>query len=143
VYSVYSWVTPFDVNSFKPLAWYWAVYPSGFHLEWLAQPNPAIEYLMFPMLVLLPLFWLKRKDSVASMCWLWLLCSFGPWFIADFFVRFEANFYIVYSLPALAIGCAYIYSMVKARKLRVGLAFTHLIFGMLIFFYYFPIPLLR
>lgn len=143
VYSVWSWVTPFDHNSFNPLAWYWATYQNGFSVAWLAQPNPAVEYLMFPLLGALVFLWQKGRGKCVSLCWLWLVCSFGPWFIANFFVHLEGNFYVVYSLPALAVGCAYLYSLVRSSRLRWGLALTQLSVGVLFFLYYFPVPILR
>jgi hypothetical protein len=139
----WSWVSPFGVNAFEPTKWIWLSVGGRTIYAWLSQPNVVVEYLMFPLLITLPiLYWVKR-NSVALLSWLWISFSFLPWLIAGLFVKTEGNFYIVYSVPFLAIGCTYLYSLIPNRKLKYALAFTQLSVGLLCFLYYFPLPLLR
>ena len=82
-----------------------------------------------------------KKNAVALISWLWLACSFLPWLIAGFFVKTEGNFYVVYSVPFLAIGCAYGYSLIGNRRLKYALAIAQLAVGLVWFLYYFPVRL--
>jgi 4-amino-4-deoxy-L-arabinose transferase-like glycosyltransferase len=134
-YAPWTWVTPFGENALVPLKW--ISWENGW--AWRCQPNAAVEYLMFPLLAILPVaYWIKR-NSVALLSWLWISFSFLPWLVAGLFVRTEANFYVVYSVPFLAIGCAYLYSRIGNRKLRYGLAVSQLAVAAGFFLYYYPI----
>jgi len=140
-YPPVSWVSPFGANAFNPQRWIWLEVGGRVYYQFAPQPNGAVEYLMFPLLCLLPVaYWIKR-NSIALLSWLCLCFGFLPWFIVGFFVRTEANFYVGASVPFLAVGCAYLYSLIKSRKLKYGLAFTQLAVGLVFFLWYFPIPL--
>jgi 4-amino-4-deoxy-L-arabinose transferase-like glycosyltransferase len=142
-YPPLSWTTPFAHNSWNPLSWYWAKTQTGKQIaNWQAQPNPLIEYTMFPLLAALPYFAWKRKDSKLWLLWLWTATTYLPWLIAGFLVRMEANFYIVYSLPTLAIGTSYIFSLITNQKLKWMLATGYFVAASLAFLAYFPIRLL-
>jgi hypothetical protein len=121
-YPPVAWVSPFGVNAFNPLRWIWLSVGGRLVYAWFSQPNAAVEYLMFPLLMALPVAYVVKKNAVALLSWLWIACSFLPWFVAGFFVRTEGNFYVVYSVPFLAIGCAYGYSLIGNRKLKYSLA---------------------
>jgi hypothetical protein len=140
-YPPVAWVSPFGENAWVPLRWIWLTVGDKTYYSWMCQPNAAVEYLMFPLLFALPVVYWFKRNAVALLSWLWIGFSFLPWFIVGFFVRTEANFYVVYSIPFLVIGCAYLYSLVKNRKLRWGLAFAQLGVGLIFFLVYFPIPL--
>ena len=98
---------------------------------------------MFPLLAVLPFFVWKRQGVLAKFVWLWLACTFLPWLFASVFVRMEANFYVVYSVPALALGAAYLYSLLKCSRMRYLLALLHLVGAGGMFLYYFPYILFR
>jgi 4-amino-4-deoxy-L-arabinose transferase-like glycosyltransferase len=142
-YPPLAWVSPFGANAWNPLRWIWLQVGGKMIYAWLAQPSPAVEYLTFPLLALLPVAWWIRRNSFALLCWLWIGFNYLPWFIVGFFVRTEANFYISFSVPFLALGSAYLYSFIRNRKLKYGLAATQIIVGVVWFLIYFPIPLLR
>jgi len=142
-YPPVSWVSPFGENAFNPLKLIWLEVGGREFYAFLLQPNVAVEYLMFPLLVLLPVaYWVKR-NGVALLCWLGLSLTFLPWLAAGFFVRTQANFYVGYSVPFLAVGCAYLYGFIHSRRLRYGLAFAQVAVGLVWFLYYFPLPLFR
>jgi dolichyl-phosphate-mannose-protein mannosyltransferase len=141
-YPPVSWVSPFGENAFNPLRWLWGMDNAGNYIfNFRGQSSIVVEYLMFPLLALLPLlYWLKRQ-KVALLSWLWISATFLPWLLAGFFVRTEANFYVMYSVPFLAVGCGYLYSLIKNRKLKYGLALIQLTVGLVWLLYYFPLPL--
>jgi hypothetical protein len=56
-------------------------------------------------------------------------------------VKTEGNFYVVYAVPFLAIGCAYGYSLIENRKLKYSLAIIQLAVGLAWFLFYFPVRL--
>ncbi len=141
-YPPVSWVTPFGANALNPLSWLWGQDMAGhFLFNFRAASSPVVEYLMFPLLFALPVVFAKWRSDVALLSWLWVAASFLPWFLVGFVVLMEGNFYIVYSVPFLAIGCGYMYSLIKRRWLRYGLAVTQLAVGLAFFLYYFPLPL--
>lgn len=142
-YPPISWVTPFGNNALHPLSWVWFQSGNRMVYDWVAQPNPMVEYLMFPLLFILPLLYWKRREGLALLSWLWIAASYLPWFVTGFFVRTEANFYVIYSVPFLAIGSAYLYTFIKNRKLKYGLAITQLLVGLVFFLYFFPLPIFR
>jgi predicted membrane-bound dolichyl-phosphate-mannose-protein mannosyltransferase len=141
-YPPLSWVSPFGENAFNPLRWLWGMDTAGHYIfNFRGQVSVVVEYLTFPLLALLPIvYWLKRS-KVALLSWLWVGATFLPWLLAGFFVRTEANFYIMYAVPFLAVGCGYLYTLLKNRKLKYGLALTQLVVGLVWLLYYFPLPL--
>jgi hypothetical protein len=142
-YPPVAWVSPFGENALNPQRWIWLTVGGRVYYEFLPQPNWVVEYLMFPLLVLLPVaYWFKR-NGLALLSWLCLWFSFVPWLLVGFFVRTEANFYVGASVPFLALGCVYLYSLIPNRKLKYALAFTQLAVGLLCYLYYFPLPILR
>jgi 4-amino-4-deoxy-L-arabinose transferase-like glycosyltransferase len=142
-YPPVAWVSPFGENALNPQRWIWLTVEGRTYYEFMPQPNWAVEYLMFPLLVVLPVaYWLKR-NSLALISWLCLVFGFGPWLLVGFFVRTEANFYVGASVPFLALGCVYLYSLIKNRRLKYALAITQLAVGLLCVIYYFPLPLIR
>ena len=141
-YPPIAWVTPFGANAWNPWKWMW-VTQGHITYNWVAQPNPSVEYWMFPLLFMLPLlYWLKR-NILAVLSWIWIAICYLPWFAAGFFVMTQANFYVIFSIPFLTIGFAYLYTFIMDRRLKYGLAITQLIIGIIWFLYYFPIPLFR
>ena len=141
-YPPISWVSPFGANAFNPLKWIWLSVGNKVYYSFMLQPNAGVEYLMFPLLVLLPVAYWVRREGVALLCWLLLVFTFLPWFIVGFFVRTEANFYLAASIPFLCVGSAYLYTFIKNRKLKYALALTQLAVAILWFVIYFPIPIL-
>ena len=141
-YPPLGWVSPFGENAFNPLSWLWGRDAVGNLLfSFRAMPSPVVEYLTFPLLAVLPIaYWVKR-NGVALLSWLWIAATFLPWLLAGLFVRMEGNFYVVYAVPFLALGCGYLYTLIKNRKLRYGLAISQLAVGLVWFLIYFPIPL--
>ena len=140
-YPPVAWVSPFGENAFNPQRWIWLSVGGRMFYNFQLQPNIAVEYLMFPLLVVLPVaYWVKRS-GVALLSWLCVGFTFLPWLVAGFFVRTQANFYVGYSVPFLAVGCAYLYSLIGSRRLKYGLAFVQLAVGLLWFMLYFPVPL--
>jgi 4-amino-4-deoxy-L-arabinose transferase-like glycosyltransferase len=140
-YAPWTWVSPFGENALVPLRWVWLESGGRMIYCWSCQSSWAIEYLTFPLLAVLPVaYWVKRHN-LALLSWLWIAFSYLPWLIAGLAVKTEANFYIVYAVPFLAIGCAYLYSQIKNRKLRWSLACTQLAIALGCFIYYFPISL--
>lgn len=140
-YPPISWVSPFGENAWVPLRWIWLSVGDRMFYNWQLQPNAAVEYLMFPLLFVLPVVYWFKRNAIALVSWLWLAFNFLPWLLVGFFVRTEANFYVALSAPFLAIGAVYLYSLIKNRKLKYGLAVTQLAIGLIFFLWYFPIPL--
>jgi predicted membrane-bound dolichyl-phosphate-mannose-protein mannosyltransferase len=112
----YGWVSPFGNN---------ALY------QGLIQPSVAVEYFMFPLLILLPILYWKRREALALLTWLGLAFTYLPWFIAGLYTHIILNFYVVYSVPFLAIGSAYLWSTVKDRRLKCVCASIQLCAGIL------------
>ena len=140
-YPPVAWVSPFGANAWNPQRWIWLTVGGKLYYQFTPQPNGAVEYLMFPLLVLLPAaYWFKR-NALALVSWLCLCFSFLPWLLVGFFVRTEANFYVDASVPFLCLGCAYLYSLIRSRRLRWSLALIQLALGVIFFLVYFPIPL--
>jgi hypothetical protein len=142
-YAPWVWVSPFGENALFPQRWIWLTVGGKTFYEFIVQPNAAVEYLMFPLLVALPVMYWFKRNSLALLSWLCMGFSFVPWLVVGFFVRTEANFYVGASVPFLALGCAYLYSLIPNRRLKYALAITQLGVGVLWFIYYFPIPLIR
>ncbi len=144
-YPPLAWVTPLGANAFNPLAWYWGSTSADSKpiFQWLSQPNPLVEYTMFPLLFALPYLYRKTKQVMSLLLELWLATSFLPWFIAGFFVRMEANFYIAYSVPALALGTTYLLTKIKNNRTRQIAGLTYLVLSAIFFIYYFPINIFR
>ncbi|MFA5366104.1 MAG: glycosyltransferase family 39 protein [Candidatus Bathyarchaeia archaeon] len=141
-YPPLGWVSPFGENAFNSLRWLWGMDAAGNYLfNFRGQTSVVVEYLMFPLLAVLPVVYWVKRHGVALLSWLWIAAAFLPWLIAGVFVRIEGNFYVVYSVPFLAIGCAYLYSLIGNRKLRYGLAFAQLAVGLFWFLTFFPVPL--
>ena len=142
-YAPWSWVSPFGENAFVPQRWIWLEVGGRVYYQFTPQPNVAVEYLMFPLLAVLPVLYWFRRNGLALLSWLCLGFSFVPWLLVGLVVRTEANFYVDSSVPFLALGCAYLYSLIPNRKLKYGLAITQLAVGLVCFLYYFPLPLFR
>lgn len=135
-YPPISWVTPFGHNAWNPLillSWFRG---ETLVAKWGAQPNIAIEYFMFPLLVLLPILYWKRKKTLALLSWFWITVTYVPWLIAGFFFKTEINTYIVYSVPFLAIGSTYLWTTIQNRKLKYTLATIQFSLGLVWFLYY-------
>ena len=136
------WVSPFGANALNPLSWLWGKDVAGNLLfSFRCVSSPFVEWLTFPLLAALPVVWWFKKNSAALLCWLWVGASFLPWLLAGFFVRMEANFYIGFAVPFIALGCGCLYSQIKSRRLKYALAITQLVGGIVFFLLYFPIPL--
>ena len=142
-YAPWTWVSPFGANAFNPQRWIWLEVAGKVYYQFTPQPNAAVEYLMFPLLAALPVVYWVRRNALALLSWLCLCFSFLPWLAAGLVVRTEANFYVDASVPFLALGCAYLYSLVPNRKLKYALAITQLAVGAVFFLWYFPVPLLN
>jgi 4-amino-4-deoxy-L-arabinose transferase-like glycosyltransferase len=135
-YPPISWVTPFGVNAWNPLTLFSLYRGNTLIATWGLQPNVAIEYFMFPLLIILPILYWKRKESLALLSWLWLAFTYLPWLFMGFFVKTEINTYIVYSVPFLAIGSAYLWTTLSNKKLKYVLAITQFTVGLIWFIYY-------
>lgn len=138
-YPPISWVTPFGNNALTPmtlLLWYRG---DSLIARWVIQPNPAIEYFMLPLLIILPILYRKRKEALSLLSWLWLSITYLPWFAVGFFIKTEINSYIIYSVPFLAIGSTYLWTTIKNRKLKYTLAMLQFAIGLIWFIYYFAI----
>jgi hypothetical protein len=142
-YPPVAWVSPFGANAWNPQRWIWLEVAGKVYYQFTPQPNGAVEYLMFPLLVVLPVVYWFKRHALALVSWLLLVFSFMPWFLVGFVVRTEANFYVGPSIPFLALGCAYLYSLVPNRKVKYVLAITQLTVGVIFFLYYFPLPFFR
>jgi 4-amino-4-deoxy-L-arabinose transferase-like glycosyltransferase len=140
-YAPWTWVSPFGENALVPLKWVWLESGGRMVYCWSCQSSWAVEYLTFPLLAVLPVMYWVRRNGIALLSWLWIAFSFLPWLIAGLFVKTEANFYIVYSVPFLAIGCAYFYSKIGNRKLRWSLVITQMAVAAICYIYYFPLSL--
>jgi hypothetical protein len=142
-YPPVAWVSPFGANAFNPQRWIWLEVAGRTYYQFTPQPNGAVEYLMFPLLVVLPVVYWFKRHALALVSWLCVGFSFVPWFIVGFFVRTEANFYVGSSVPFLVLGCAYLYSLIPNRRVKYVLAVAQLVVGVIFFLYYFPIPFFR
>ena len=138
-YPPISWVTPFGNNAWNPMQLFsWQIHGKLF-ASWVIQPNAAVEYLTFPLLIALPILYWKHKQTLALLSWLWIATTYLPWLTIGFFVKPEVNYYITYSVPFLAIGSTYLWTTTKNRKLKYALATTQLTLGITWFIYYLTI----
>jgi 4-amino-4-deoxy-L-arabinose transferase-like glycosyltransferase len=137
------WVTPFGANALNPQLW--AIGYSGTHpiVQWLMQPNPFVEYTMFPLLIALPILYRKLKENIPLLLTLLLGFAYLPWLVAGFFFKMESPFYIDSSVPFLALGATYLFTQIKHGKRRRILMMTYLIAATAFFIYYFPLNFWR
>jgi 4-amino-4-deoxy-L-arabinose transferase-like glycosyltransferase len=142
-YPPIGWVTPFGTNALHPQAWHWEIFGSRMMIQWLSQPNPMVEYFMFPLLAALPFLWKRNEGDKLKLIWLWLTALYLPWLLVGLFVRTESNFYIVYSSPMLALGATYLLTQIKKSIVRQVVGATLLIVAFAFFLYWFPIVVFR
>lgn len=120
------WVSPFGNNSL---------------FQGLIQPSISVEYFMFPLLAALPILYWKRRGALALLTWMWLAICYLPWFFAGLYTHIILNFYVVYSVPFLAIGSAYLWSTVKDKRLKYACASIQLAVGVLWLVYFLAVDI--
>jgi 4-amino-4-deoxy-L-arabinose transferase-like glycosyltransferase len=142
-YPPIGWVSPFGANALNPQLW--AIGYSGTHpiVQWLMQPNPMIEYAMFPLLFGLSYIYYKTKANASLMLTLILGFAYLPWLIAGLFFKMESPFYIDSSVPALALGITYLLTRIQKQKTRRLAMILYFIGSASFFIYYFPINFWR
>ena len=137
------WVTPFGANALNPQLWAIGYLGTRPIVQWLMQPNPMIEYTMFPLLVALPILYRKLKENISLLLWLTLAFTYLPWLTAGLFFKMESPFYIDSSVPALALGITYLLTKIKQTKTRRTIGLIYLLAAAAFFIYYFPINFWR
>jgi predicted membrane-bound dolichyl-phosphate-mannose-protein mannosyltransferase len=142
-YPPIGWVTPFGLNALNPQLW--AIGYSGKQaiVQWLMQPNPFIEYTMFPLLFALAYLYRKAKQNIPLLLWLTLAFTYLPWLVAGIFFKTESPFYIYASVPFLALGTTYLLTKIKNIRTRRTAMLLYFAASLSFFIYYFPLNFWR
>ena len=142
-YPPIGWVTPFGLNALNPQLW--AIGYSGKQtiVQWLMQPNPFIEYTMFPLLFALAYLYRKTKQNIPLLLWLTLAFTYLPWLVAGIFFKVESPFYIYSSVPFLALGTTYMLTRIKNKRTRRTAMLLYFTASLTFFIYFFPLNFWR
>jgi predicted membrane-bound dolichyl-phosphate-mannose-protein mannosyltransferase len=143
----WSWVLPIG-NSLNPEHYYTAT-----GIDWVSEVTPFVEYFLLPI-VAVALFIIVRKkgrDKLAILLMSWICACYIPLLLIGIIIRnwtYE-NFYIIYTIPALALGIPYVWSnlikssnLVKSEEKVKAILFIQLVSTLIWLLYFFPIPLI-
>jgi len=151
----YNWISPIDLNGNHSLimfnnAFYYRldvfVFYGGKTVDYTPiwyqeQGNLALWYGIWPALGFL-IYELIRKPqerSTAVLIMSGILANYLPWFFYNFTGRlFQFNYYMIWSLPFIAMGLAYAWKQLPAKYGKDVLA-LNVFLALLFFLWFFPI----
>ncbi len=118
-------------------------------IDWVSQVNPFVEYMLFPIIFLGIINWLMNRrnedDRLMILSVSWMLTAYMPWLFLGLFVqRMTFNYYILYTIPAIALGIPYFWrSMPVPDKYKYILVGVHLLLTATFFLGFYPVNLMR
>jgi len=115
-------------------------------IDWISQITPFVEYFFLPIIAIAVYNLIKKKDDqLGILLTSWIIVSYVPWLIEGIFVqRFTFNYYILYTIPAFALGIPYVWNtVIKNVKIRRMVMLIHLTLTVVFFLYFFPVVLIR
>jgi len=116
-------------------------------IDWISQITPFVEYFFLPI-VAIALFNIvikKDENKLGVLLVGWITVSYVPWLLMGLFVqRMTFNYYILYTIPAFALGIPYFWSKFGlSENYRTIAMLLHLLFTIVFFFYFFPVMIVR
>jgi len=87
----------------------------------------------------------KDENKLGVLLVGWITVSYVPWLLMGLFVqRMTFNYYILYTIPAFALGIPYFWSKFGlSENYRTIAMLLHLLFTIVFFFYFFPVMIVR
>lgn len=145
----WTWILPIG-NIFNSPVYFGVVTTTGTVsksiIAWTSQISPFVEYMLVPLFIFSLYMIIRKKDALKQgiLSIAWILSSYMPWLILGLFIqRMTFNYYFIYTIPSLALGIPYMWSVVKSTKVRDTCMILHLILTIVFFFVFFPITIFR
>lgn len=146
----WSWILPIGDNIFNPPVYSGVSVTAGGvtknTVRWVSQPSPFVEYFTLPILIAAIALMLKKKDEgIGVLLFSWIVVTVVPWLVFGAFMqRMSINYYIIYGIPAMALGIPFFWSVIPMKeKHRNAIICIHLLATVLFFLYYYPIIFVR